>query len=416
VVAAAVGAAVVVAAGLAVHARTGGLGTATPPFVSGWAPRVGPGAVAAALVLALIVAAAPRTLTARRFLPGLILAAAGAALSLNAARTGPRAWSAVFTPGRSFEAANEYLPSLAAAGPGVHYLLDRFDLLLASLAPNAGAHPPGLLALLHITGIATPGGLAALCIAAAAALPALTYALARVVLGDERRARVAALLAALSPDVLLFATTSADAIYAALGTAAACGLAARPRAARAAGAGVLAAASLFSWALPATGAWAAAYSWARGGRRRGLAVAAWCGGALVAWHGLLALAYGWDPSAALRATERLYRNSLARVRPYGFWVAGSPVAWLLTAGPPIAAGLVVAAVRRRPAAVALAAVVAVAAACGFTKAETERIWLFLTPLAAVAAADVLPPARLRPALAALAAQALAWQLLFNTIW
>ena len=161
---------------------------------------------------------------------------------------------------------------------------------------------------------------------------------------------------------------------------------------------------------------AAAHAWAKDGRRRALSLAA-CGGvALAAWHGLLALAYGWDPIAVLRATERLYRNSLARVRPYGFWVAGSPVAWLLTAGLPIAFGLVVAVARRRPAAVALAAVVVVAAACGFTKAETERIWLFLMPLAAVAAADVLPLGRLRPALAALALQALAWQLLFNTVW
>jgi methylthioxylose transferase len=416
-IAVAAGAALVLAAGLIVHARTGGLGTATPPFVSGWAPRVAPAAaIAAAAVLALIVAAAPRALTARGFAAGMTVAAAAAALAVNAARTGPPGWSAVFTPGRSFEAANEYLPSLAAADPGAHYLLDRFDLLLASLAPNAGAHPPGLLLLLHFAGIRTPGGLAALCIAAAAALPALTYALARSVLADERSARMAALLAALSPDVLLFATTSADAVYAALAAAAAWGLAARPRAARAAGAAALALASLFSWALPAAGAWAATYAWAKAGRRRALAVAAACGVALVAFHGLLSVAYGWDPIAALAATERLYGNSLARVRPYWFWVAGSPVAWLLTAGLPIAAGCVVAAVRRRPAAVALAVVVGVAAVCGFTKAETERIWLFLTPLAAVAAADVLPPGRLRPALAALAVQALAWQLLFNTVW
>jgi hypothetical protein len=411
----AVASAAVVAYGLAGHMR---LGTASPPFVSDWSPALAPaGAGVAVGVLGLVVALAPRLLARPRspagFAAGLTVAAAASALAVNAARTGPRAWSAVFTPGRSFEAANEYLPSLAAADPGAHYLLDRFDLLLASLAPNAGAHPPGLLLLLHFAGIRTPGALAALCIAAAAVLPALTYALARSVLADERRARCAALLAALSPDVLLFATTSADAVYAALATAAAWGLAARPRAV---GAAALAVASLFSWALPAVGAWATANAWAKAGRRRALAVAAACGVALVAFHGLLAVAYGWDPISALAATERLYGNSLARVRPYWFWVAGSPVAWLLTAGLPIAAGCVVAAVRRRPAAVALAVVVGVAAVCGFTKAETERIWLLLTPLAAVAAADVLPPGRLRPALAALAVQALAWQLLFNTVW
>ena len=83
-----------------------------------------------------------------------------------------------------------------------------------------------------------------------------------------------------------------------------------------------------------------------------------------------------------------------------------PLGWLLAR----------AAARADTAAVALAAVVLASAALGFTKAETERIWLFLTPLAAVAAAEVLPPRALRPILAALAAQALAWQLLFNTVW
>jgi hypothetical protein len=223
---------------------------------------------------------------------------------------------------------------------------------------------------------------------------------------------MAALLAALSPDVLLFATTSADAVYAALATAAAWGLAARGRSARAAGAGLLAVGSTFSWALPAVGAWAVL----RAGRRRALPLAALCGAALLALHGALAAAYGWDPLAALRATERLYRNSLASARPYRFWVLGSPVAWLVTLGLPIAAGFAAAAARRRPAALALAVVVVIAAAGGFTKAETERIWLFLTPLAAVAAAEALPPRATRLVLAALAAQALAWQLLFNTVW
>ena len=47
------------------------------------------------------------------------------------------------------------------------------------------------------------------------------------------------------------------------------------------------------------------------------------------------------------------------------------------------------------AAVALAVVVVVAAVAGFTKAETERIWLFLVPLACVAAAPAIAPRRTR---------------------
>jgi len=51
-----------------------------------------------------------------------------------------------------------------------------------------------------------------------------------------------------------------------------------------------------------------------------------------------------------------------------------------------------------------------------TKAETERIWLPFVPLACVAAAAVLPARRLKPVLWMLAAQALAVQLLFDTVW
>jgi hypothetical protein len=68
------------------------------------------------------------------------------------------------------------------------------------------------------------------------------------------------------------------------------------------------------------------------------------------------------------------------------------------------------------AAVGLVAVVAAAAVLGFTKAETERIWLFLVPFACIAAARVLTPRRLPLILGALAAQALAVELLLFTAW
>ena len=58
---------------------------------------------------------------------------------------------------------------------------------------------------------------------------------------------------------------------------------------------------------------------------------------------------------------------------------------------------------------------AVSAVGGFTKAETERIWLPFVPLACVAAA-ALPIRRLSSVLLALGAQALAVELLFNTVW
>ena len=107
---------------------------------------------------------------------------------------------------------------------------------------------------------------------------------------------------------------------------------------------------------------------------------------------------------------------MATVRPYAFWVAGSPVAWGVMLGLPIAAAALRSCVRGNHAAVALAAVVVVAAVAGFTKAETERIWLFLVPLACVAAAPAITPRRMTAVIAALVAQALAIEVLFDTIW
>ena len=57
-----------------------------------------------------------------------------------------------------------------------------------------------------------------------------------------------------------------------------------------------------------------------------------------------------------------------------------------------------------------------AAVAGFTKAEVERIWLVFAPLACLAAAAALQERHLRPVLGLLGAQALAWELLWNTVW
>jgi methylthioxylose transferase len=78
--------------------------------------------------------------------------------------------------------------------------------------------------------------------------------------------------------------------------------------------------------------------------------------------------------------------------------------------------VMLAARRPSPAAVATFSVIAIAAVVGLTKAETERIWLFLIPLVCVAAAEQLSDDQIRPLLALLLAQALACQLLFFTVW
>jgi len=72
--------------------------------------------------------------------------------------------------------------------------------------------------------------------------------------------------------------------------------------------------------------------------------------------------------------------------------------------------------RLDPAALALAGTLLAAAASGYTKAEVERIWLFLIPLAAVSIGPQLRGLRLRPILIALVAQALVVEMLYGTTW
>ncbi|MDX6685147.1 MAG: methylthioxylose transferase [Baekduia sp.] len=482
---------------LGLHVERGGtvLGTATPPFVMGWSPRGNPWIAGAVAAAGAFVAAAPALLRAPRWVylsatAGLALALA---LTIGAARIGAHGWSAIFDD--SFEAKNEYLPGLPALSYGRGFFLDHFAELVPAVPVNVAGHPPGLMLVLDATGVTTAGRLAALCIGAAVAIPALTYALALGLAGEARpapvrtgegsvqrwaarragaragqarmaapggsvgdaaglgplsvrvvqdtdevleatrpasvpvagprrsrpadpegTARIAGLLAAASPAVLLFGVTSADAVYAALGTAAAALLVRRSWAARSAGAGVLGLGALCSWALPAVGAFAALVAWRRSGWRDALALAVLSAIPFLALNAVLAGAYGYDPIGTLRATEAVYRRSLAEVRPYWFWSVGSPVAWAVSAGLPITGAWLIAVRRRDVAALALAVVVLVASGAGFTKAETERIWLMFVPLACVAAATVVGPRAVRPVLLALVLQALVVQVLFETVW
>jgi hypothetical protein len=412
------GAVATVAAGLLIRHLHGGLGTATPPFVMVWGPRLHPLAAVAALAVAAGIALAPRL--PRRppaFAAGVLALALSLGLALNLARAGTAGWFAIFDlgPGGSFEAANEYLPGLPALSYGPRFYLDRFAELVPSLPVNVAGHPPGPLLVLHALGISTAAGAAALCIAAGALGAPLTYALGRSLL-DERDARVAALLFACSPLTLLFGVTSFDYLFATCGLASACLLVSARRSSRAAGALALAAASLMSWALLAVGAWAAIVAYRRRGARAALVLAASCAAACLAIDGALAAAFGYDPIGALRATEAVYRHSVASVRPYAFWAFGAPVAWGAMLGLPIAAAALRSAARGDDAAVALAVVIAIAAIGGFSKAETERIWLFLVPLACVAAAPAIGRNRLTGVVALLLVQALAVEVLFDTIW
>jgi hypothetical protein len=410
-----VAAVVTIAGGLYLRRVAGEpLGLPYTPLVGNWMPEAHPLLIVSIACFAAAVLIAPRLLA----LSGPAFAVAAFALTLvlrlalAAGSGGTAQWSHVFDE-RSFEGPNEYLPALGALDFGAGFFVDRFAELVPSLPVHAAGHPPGLLLVLHALGIDSPGGMAALCIGVGALSAPLGYLLARQVL-DEGRARVAALLLAMAPGALLFGATSADAVYLTLGLLAAWPLAARSWTARAAGAVALAAGSFFAWSLLAVGAWAAILVLRREGLRPAIALSALCGLALLTFHALLHAATGFDPIGTLRATEEVYRAGIASTRPYWYWVLGSPVAFLVVLGVPLSWLALRALARGETPAVAIFAVIAVAAVLGFTKAETERIWLFLAPFVCLAAAVERVP--LRPLLAALAAQALLYELAFDTVW
>jgi hypothetical protein len=412
-------AAATIAAGLWLDAHGTVLGVPHPPFVGGYRPMVDPLVAVALPVLALVVGVAPRLLSARvrpaAFALAVLALTLAARLALAAARGGTAEWTEVFRG--SFEAKNEYLPALAAFAYGPGFFLDRFAELVPALPVHAAGHPPGLLLVMHALAIDTPGRFAALCIGAGALSAPLTYALGRHVL-DERGARMAALLMTLAPGALQFGVTSADAIFLTLGLLAAWPLTARGAPARAVGALLLAVGSLFAWSLLAVGAWAVLVAGLRDGARAAIRLALACGVALLAVQGALAAATGFDPVGAFRATEQVYRLGVASMRPYGYWLLGSPVAFLVVLGLPIAFFALRALGEGAPIALAIGAILGLSAVLGFTKAETERIWLFLAPYVCLAAAVPLArrPGVAAPLAVALVAQGVIWELLYDTVW
>jgi hypothetical protein len=414
--------ALVVAGGLYLRRATDTvLGAPYPPSLGNLEPAIDSLFAVSLGCFAAAVALGPRLLD-RRLRPAWVaVALLGGTLvlrlALAAGRGGTGAWDRVFVPGRSFEASNEYLAALPSLDYGARFFLDRFAELVPSLPVHAAGHPPGLLLATDALGLTTPARFAALCIAAGALSVPLAYGLARTLL-PERQARLTGLLIAISPGVLMFGVTSADALYCTLGLLAAWPLVLPTWHTRLAGALVLALASLFAWSLLAVGAWAVLLVLRREGRRRALALAAGCGAVLLVVHATLAAATGFDPVGTIRATEDVYRAGVASMRPYWYWVLGSPVGFLLVLGIPIGWLALRGLAAGSPEATAIFAVLAFTAVAGFTKAETERIWLFFAPFVCLAAAPALAARRsfVTPVLAALAAQALLHELLFDTVW
>jgi methylthioxylose transferase len=389
------------------------LGVPHPPFIGAWGPRANVLLVVAVPCFAGAVALVPSLLKARAgvFAAALFAITLILRVALSVARGGTHRLDSSLFVGVRGEGKNEYLPSLAAFDYGPRFFLDRFAELVPSLPVHSAGHPPGLLLVMHYLGLDTSPKLAAFIIVVGAISAPLTYVLAKRVFEDEAIARVAGVLAVFAPALLHFGATSADAVYLTLGLLAAITLLGRRPWL---GALVLAVVSLFAWSLLAVAAWAAVLILARDGLRPAIRFAALTGIILLAFHALFALATGFDPLGTLHATSRVYEVGIASRRPYAYWLFGSPTAFLLILGAPIFWLALKSLANRSPEALAIAAVIAFSCVLGFTKAETERIWLFYVPLVILAAAPLVR----RPQLlaGALAAQAVIYELLFDTLW
>ena len=284
---------------------------------------------------------------------------------------------------------DEYLPDLAHVH-GLGGYLSGFIAHVHDPAPgeflwstHVSGGPPGpllIFALLARAGVAGPVWASLLVVAVGtAAAPAAAYT-ARHVAG-ENTARRAAPFLAFAP-MAIWIATSADALFLGLSAWGIALLAAaadpprtRPRRADIAAVlgGLLLGAALYcSYGIAPLGAVPAAVVLCHR-RIRPLLL----GAAGVAAIAVAFAAFGFWWWSGLTATRIRYAESIAAVRPYGYFLVADVAAFALAIGPAAVAGLASLPVRSRlwwPIGGALLAV-AVSDLSGLSKGEVERIWL-----------------------------------------
>ena len=408
------------------------------PYYLFWAPRVDWGWAALALPVAvlaaafLVVAAFPgreleRPRSRWHWLAGSLVAAFTVDLAVAALAGGPAAWKA---PIAYF---GEYAPAVGQVGP-IPEFLRHFAERVPTLPTFPNQHPPGATILYALVARVWPGlDGAAVATVAIACLGLLVVAgLARDELGAAGE-RWAVVCWALAPAVVLYSATSADAMWApALAGAALAahrGLARRSLPWTLAGGVLLWVGSMLTFAavlvLPFLAVRAA---WLAVAERRRRQVASWAAvttATVLGLVGLLWLATGYEPVAAVRAVSGAYHGATTtQARVWWVWIFGDLVAFLGILGFPLAAGLLARtwrALRERAWGsfeVATLASLLAGALWGQTKGEVERMWQLLVPFAVVVAVRQLTRWRARPPLVAalLLGQALAIQMLFFTRW
>jgi hypothetical protein len=377
------------------------------PFVSKvWTPVAAIG-LAAGVAGALVMLRRPVPVVPASFALALLTR-----VSLNVSRRGP---AELVYPFAGPERHNEYIKAVPLYRHDPAAFLRDYAHLGSALPEHPAGHPPGatmLLGLLAQIGAPRDWHEAVLVLLLGAATAPLTWLLARELL-DEREARVATALWILAPSVLIESATSVDAIFAFVGTLTAVLLV---RGSVRAGALAAVLGTFLSYALVAVPVWAAGVEFARRGVAHAVRIVAAVAAAVAAFYLVLRVATGYDAVAALRATDHRYHLGAGRRRPYWYWAPGDVVAFGVGLGLPTLLASVRGVASRRAPAVALAAIVLAGALSGETKGEVERIWLFMTPFAAVAAAPAAARWRPEPVLGLLAGQALAVEVLFRTPW
>jgi methylthioxylose transferase len=405
------------------------------PYYLFWAPHADPRWVALALPLAVLaagglVAMAGLLRSRGPWLAGSLLGAFVLDLSVAALSGGPRAWSAPLAT------SGEYPAAVPAVGP-IPTFLRQFAERVPSLPDYAAQHPPGATLFYALVARVWPGlGGAAVATVLAACLGLLVVAaLAR----DELRTvgeRWAVVCWALAPAVVLYAATSADAMWAPVLAGAALaahrGLARRSLPWTLAGGALLWLASMMTFAavlvLPFLAVRAMGVllgdepgvGWRRVARWAAITTAT-----VLALVAVLWLATGYDLPGTVRAINRFWSTAPGtRTRSWLSWSFGDLVAFGAILGVPLTAGLVVGvwtALRRRAwwsFEAATAASLLAGALWGHTKGEVERMWQFLVPFAVVVAVRQLLRWRASMPVVAvmLLTQTVAIELLFFTRW
>ncbi|MBN6038489.1 hypothetical protein JYK18_26770 [Amycolatopsis sp. 195334CR] len=357
-----------------------------PPLLARWLPHVGPGTPAAILVALVVIIAGPAVASRSRWPVAL-----AAAWVMASAWTLSLAWVDGFEGGIAGRLSTdvEYLrdvPRVADIGT----MLAEFDahILNDSVRPwsmHVGAHPPGaLLSFTWLDRIGLGGGAATglVCVLIGSSA-GVAVAITAKALGAADAARAILPFAVLFPGAVWIGV-SADGLFAGV---LAWGVALLALGAPAAGVradllalagGLLLGFALFlSYGLVVGGVVALAVL---GLARRWRPVLAGAAGVVIVVGAFALAGFWWLDGFEL--VKVVYAESVAKTRPYSYFVWANLAALLFAIGPAVVAGLrrLLAGPRQAPRAVlwlSAAALLAVLAAdlSGMSKAEVERIWL-----------------------------------------